>query len=108
MNEGERLNGPYGLGLNSSAWERRNRQLVAWETSETNREPSHRSHTRRSSKVKFSLDVMFMASVSARDEQEVKRLLSEENANVNCQNNDGLTAAHQVLFCMIYNYNRAW
>ena len=99
MSDGERvpaMNGPYGLGLNSSAWERRNRQLLSWETSETNREPPYRSHKRRSSKVKFSLEVMFMAAVSARDEKEVERILSEEEADVNCQNNDGLTAAHQV------------
>ena len=93
MTDGER---PYGLGLSASAWEKRKKQLEAWKNSATNREPSHVVSKNRSTRVKFSLDIMLLAAVSAGDEEEVERLLSQENANVNYKNSDGLTAAHQV------------
>ena len=92
MSEGER----YGVGLSISALEKRNQQLVAWESSETNREPSYLLPRLSKTRVKFSKDVMLLAAVTASDEEEVERLIKEEGANVNCQNSDGLTAIHQV------------
>lgn len=87
----------YGVGLSPSAWEKRNKQLENWKASETNREPSYPIPRRTTkSRVHFSKDVMFLAAVNAGDEQEVERLLSDEKADVNCRNNDGLTAVHQV------------
>ena len=44
----------------------------------------------------YSQDVVFMAAVSSGDEEEVERLLTEDQANANCTNADGLTALHQV------------
>jgi protein phosphatase 1 regulatory subunit 12A len=45
--------------------------------------------------VKFSKEVMFLAAVSSGDQSEVERVLQEEGVDVNCRNNDGLTAIHQ-------------
>ena len=87
---------PYSLGLTASAREKRNHQLRQWETSLTNREPDHIVTRRRTGRVKFSQDVVFMAAVSSGDEEEVERLLTEDQANANCTNADGLTALHQV------------
>lgn len=87
----------YGVGLSVSAVAKRSKQLAAWETSETNRLPAYllpRSSNKR--RVKFSKEVMFLAAVASGDEDEVKRLLTDEGVNVNCRNSDGLTAVHQV------------
>ena len=89
---------PYGLGLSTTAVEKRRRQLEAWRNSDTNLEPG-RVVYRSSSKVKFSKGVMLFAAVSNGDEKEVERLITEENANPNYTNNDGLTAIHQVSSC---------
>lgn len=83
----------YGVGLTTSAWEKRKKQLANWEASETNREPSY---LRTKSRVKFSKDVMFLAAVGSGDEEEVDRLLTDEKVDINCRNNDGMTAVHQV------------
>ena len=85
----------YGVGLSPSAWEKRNKQLQNWETSDTNRQPTYPLPSRKS-RVHFSKDVMFLAAVNAGDEEEVERLLTEEGADINCRNNDGLSAVHQV------------
>ena len=92
MSEEER---PYGLGLSTTAVEKRRRQLEAWRNSDTNLEPGHVVY-RSSSKVKFSKGVMLLAAASNGDESEVERLITEENANVDYTNSDGLTAVHQV------------
>lgn len=97
MTEGEP---GYGVGLSASAWEKRNKQLANWETSDTNREPSYLLPRRTKARVKFSKDVMFLAAVSSGDEEEVERLLTEEGVDINCRNNDGLTAIHQVSVCV--------
>ena len=86
----------YGLGLTASARDKRNQQLASWNASATNREPAHVVPGRLSSRVKFSMDVIFMAAVASGDEEEVERLIEKEGAQVNCVNSDGLTPAHQV------------
>lgn len=86
---------PYGLGLSASAREKRNYQLKQWESSDTNKEPDTIS-SRRTVRVKFTQEVVFLAAVSSGDEVEVERLLVEENADVNSTNSDGLSALHQV------------
>lgn len=86
---------PYGLGLSTTAVEKRRKQLEAWRNSSTNLESGHVGY-RHSSKVKFSKGVMLLAAVSNGDEKEVERLVNEDNANVNYKNSDGLTAVHQV------------
>ena len=86
----------YGLGLTASARDKRNQQLASWNASATNREPAHVVPRRLSSRVKFSVDVIFMAAVASGDEEEVQRLLEKNGAQVNCVNSDGLTPAHQV------------
>ena len=86
----------YGLGLTASARDKRNQQLASWNASDTNREPAHVDPRRVSSRVKFSMDVIFMAAVASGDEEEVERLLEKGGAQVNCLNSDGLTPAHQV------------
>ena len=93
----------YGLGLSSTAVERRRKQLESWKKSDTNLEPGNVVY-RRSSRVKFSVEVMLLAAVSSGDEKEVERLITEENADVNCRNSDGLTAAHQVRTYIYQHY----
>ncbi len=92
MSEDDR---PYGLGLSLSAVEKRKKQLDSWKNSDTNLEPGQVVY-RSSSKVKFSKGVMLFAAVSHGDENEVQRLLTEEHADINCTNSDGLTSVHQV------------
>ena len=89
------LDRPFGMGLTALAREKRNHQLKQWENSVTDREPQYIVSRRRTGRVKFSHDVIFLAAVSSGDEEEVERLLSE-GANVNCSNSDSLTALHLV------------
>lgn len=96
---------PYGLGLSTTAVEKRRQQLEAWRNSSTNLESGQVSY-RHTSKVKFSKGVMLLAAVSNGDEKEVERLVNEDNANINYKNSDGLTAVHQVIDKkQIYVYN---
>lgn len=78
----------------SSALFKRAEQLKRWETSETNREPSHPKEIDR--KIKFSADCVYLAACAAGDKDEVIRLL-EKGADINTGNVDGLTALHQVI-----------
>ena len=87
-------------GLTASAREKRNHQLRQWETSLTNREPDHIVTRRRTGRVKFSQDVVFMAAVSSGDEEEVERLLTLKiKPTRNCTNADGLTALPGSVRC---------
>ena len=86
----------HGLGRGASAGQKRNQQLEQWERSVTNKEPSYISTKRKRPKVKFGESVIFLAASQSGDIDEVDRLLTEEKADINSVNKDGLTALHQV------------
>lgn len=86
----------YGLGRSATAGQKRNHQLEEWEKSLTNKEPSYISSKRKRPRVRFRESVVFLAASQSGDVEEVDRLLTEEGADVNSVNKDGLTALHQV------------
>lgn len=86
----------YGLGRSATAGQKRNHQLEQWEKSVTNQEPSSISSKRKRPRVRFGESVVFLAASQSGDVEEVDRLLTEEGADVNSVNKDGLTALHQV------------
>jgi ankyrin repeat protein len=85
----------HGLGRGASAGEKRNQQLQSWEKSVTNKEPAHVSSSRLQPRVRFGESVVFLAACQSGDVDEVERLLSEDKADINSVNKDGLTALHQ-------------
>lgn len=85
-----------GLGRGATAGQKRNQQLESWEKSVTNKEPSHISSSRLQPRVRFGESVVFLAACQSGDVEEVERLLTEEKADINSVNKDGLTALHQV------------
>ena len=91
----------YGLGRGATAGQKRNQQLEDWEKSATNKEPSHISSRRQRPRVRFGESVVFLAASQSGDVEEVERLLSEEKADINSVNKDGLTALHQVWVCRL-------
>ena len=86
----------YGLGRSATAGQKRNQQLEQWEKSATNKEPSYVASRRKNPRVRFGESVVFLAASQSGDVEEVERLLTEEGADVNSVNKDGLTALHQV------------
>ena len=86
----------YGLGRSATAGQKRNQQLQQWEKSATNKEPSYVTSRRKNPRVRFGESVVFLAASQSGDVEEVERLLTEEGADVNSVNKDGLTALHQV------------
>ena len=86
----------HGLGGSDTAGQRRNQQVLNWEKSLTNKEPAHVLSKRKRPCVRFGESVVFLAASQSGDLQEVDRLLSEEGADVNSVNKDGLTSLHQV------------
>ena len=86
----------YGLGRSATAGQKRNQQLEQWEKSVTNKEPAYVSSKRKNPRVRFGESVVFLAASQSGDVEEVERLLTEEGADVNSVNKDGLTALHQV------------
>ena len=86
----------YGLGRNETAFQKRDQQLQKWEKSQTNKEPAFISSKRKLPRVKFGDSVVFLAAVQSGDMKEVERLISDEKADVNSVNKDGLTSLHQV------------
>ena len=90
-----------GLGRGATAGQKRNQQLEDWEKSATNKEPSHISSRRQRPRVRFGESVVFLAACQSGDVEEVERLLSEEKADINSVNKDGLTALHQVWVCRL-------
>ena len=86
----------YGLGRSETAYQKRNQQLQKWEKSVTNKEPAYISSKRKRPRVKFGESVVFLAAAQSGDLEEVERLITEEKADVNSVNKDGLTALHQV------------
>ena len=86
----------HGLGRGATAGQKRNQQLQSWEKSTTNKEPAHVSSSRLQPRVRFAESVVFLAACQSGDVEEVERLLSEEKADINSVNKDGLTALHQV------------
>lgn len=75
-----------------SATFKRAEQLKRWEESETNqRSPEAKG----SSRIRFSVDCVFLAACAAGDKDEVLRLV-QSGADVNTPSADGLTALHQV------------
>ena len=86
----------YGLGRSATAGQKRNQQLEQWEKSATNKEPSYVTSRRKNPRVRFGESVVFLAASQSGDVEEVERLLTEEGADVNSVNKDGLTALHQV------------
>ncbi|CAI8045836.1 Protein phosphatase 1 regulatory subunit 12A [Geodia barretti] len=85
----------HGLGRGATAGQKRNQQLQSWEKSATNKEPAHVSSSRLQPRVRFAESVVFLAACQSGDVEEVERLLSEEKADINSVNKDGLTALHQ-------------
>ena len=89
------------LGKSDLAIANRKKQLLNWENSDTNRQSGNiDSVRRRRSRVQFSNAVVFLAASASGDLDEVEKLLTEKNANVNSTNEDGLTALHQVKLCV--------
>ena len=86
----------YGLGRSETAGQKRNQQLQKWEKSLTNKEPAYVSSKRRQPRVRFGENVVFLAAAQSGDLEEVERLMTEEEADVNSVNKDGLTSLHQV------------
>jgi ankyrin repeat protein len=84
-----------GLGRSATAGQKRNQQLEQWEKSVTNKEPAYVSSKRKNPRVRFGESVVFLAASQSGDVEEVERLLTEEGADVNSVNKDGLTALHQ-------------
>lgn len=76
----------------SSALFKRAEQLKRWEESDTNKQSPT---PRRATKIQFSSGIVFLASCTAGDKDEVQRLL-KKGADINTANVDGLTALHQV------------
>ena len=93
MADKERL---HSLGRSEAAVHQRNAQLKNWTTSETNKQPDYILASRKSPRVKFDDSVVFLAAAQSGDLEEVERLVTEEGADVNSINKDGLTALHQV------------
>ena len=98
----------YGLGRNETAFQKRHQQLQKWEGSQTNKEPIFISSKRKQSRVKFGESVVFLAAVQSGDMKEVERLISDEKADVNSVNKDGLTSLHQVKDRVRKGGGRGW
>lgn len=86
----------HSLGRSEAAVHERNAQLKGWQNSETNKQPNFILPSRKSPRVKFEDNVVFLAAAQSGDLEEVERLATEEGADVNSVNKDGLTALHQV------------
>ena len=74
---------------------KRQEQLNLWLESETDRAPKL---IKEAEKIKFPKEVQFLCACNSNDWPEIERLL-DDGIDINCTQDDGLTALHQV--CLI-------